>query len=431
MIVRVGASHIDGCVAAPSSKSYTQRALVCGLLSRGVTRIRSPLLCSDTIATINACRAMGATVELDRELTIESEGDLRVPSMPIDCQGSGTTLRLFMGVSALVRGTTILTGDSTLRRRPVGQLMAALEQLGAGVMSLEERGLPPVMVDGRGFTGGIARLEGDVSSQFVSALLLACPRGSVDSHIELTTRLESVPYVKMTLEMMQRFGVHASVGEDWREFSVPAGQTYRCCDYDVEGDYSSTAFILAAGALCGRVRVCGLSHDSLQGDALIVDILREMGARVSTTPTTVTVEANELRPVDVDVSDTPDLVPILAVLASQARGLTTLRGVRRLRIKESDRVDAISNELSKMGASIHSDHDTMTVSGPTPLRGAVIDPHKDHRIAMACTIAALVASGETIIVDAGCVAKSYPDFFATLKTIGADVEERPGRPTPI
>ncbi|NWF96962.1 MAG: 3-phosphoshikimate 1-carboxyvinyltransferase, partial [Candidatus Thorarchaeota archaeon] len=326
---------------------------------------------------------------------------------------------------------TLLTGDSTLRRRPVGQLMAALQQLGAEVISLQDNGCPPVMVDGRGFTGGTARLEGDVSSQFVSALLLACSRGDIDSSIELTTRLESRPYVRMTLAMMQRFGVHADVSEDWREFFVSGGQTYRCCNYDVEGDYSSAAFILAAGTLCGRVTVSGVSHDSLQGDALFVDILREMGARVTTASTTVTAEANELRPVDVDVSDTPDLVPILVVLASQAEGQTTLRGVRRLRMKESDRVAAISNELSKMGASIHSDHDTMTVRGPTPLRGAVIDPHKDHRIAMACTVAALVASGKTTIVDAECVAKSYPGFFATLKTIGAAVEERPRGPTTV
>ncbi len=422
MIVRVTRSEISGRVVAPPSKSYTHRALICGLLACGTTHVKRPLLCNDTMATINAARLMGAEVDVSRDLRIRSDGELRQPTVPVDCGESGTTMRLFMGLAALIRGKTILRGGRTLFRRPNTDLMDALQQLGAKTVSLGGNGLPPIEVDGTGLRGGHARLRGDVSSQFISALLFACSRANGGSQIELMTRLESRPYAEMTLEVMREFGACAYPENDWRLVDIPGEQAYQAHDYTVQGDYSSAAFLLAAGALRGRCVVERLSQTSSQGDLRIVDILREMGASVHTTAERVSVESNTLHPIDIDVSDTPDLVPILAVLASQAQGRSTLQGVERLKIKESDRLVAISEELSKMNAKIEANSDALIIEGPRQLHGAVINAHSDHRIAMACTVAGMTADGATVILDAECVAKSYPEFFSDMQSIGARIE---------
>ncbi|MFW9847262.1 MAG: 3-phosphoshikimate 1-carboxyvinyltransferase, partial [Candidatus Thorarchaeota archaeon] len=246
------------------------------------------------------------------------------------------------------------------------------------------------------------------------------------SKIVLKTRLESRSYVEMTLNVMHQFGAVAEPADDWSSFTVAGNQDYQAKKYCVEGDFSSAAFLMAAGALAGRVRVKGLKLDSVQGDAAMVEILKSMESTVNIAKDSFAIKCNESQAIDIDVSDTPDLVPILTVLATQASGTTRIYNAGRLRFKESDRLASTSKELRKMGAEIKESKDGLTVRGPTTLHGAVLDSHEDHRIAMAGVIAGLVANGQTVVRDIECVAKSYPSFIRDIRSIGAQIELESG-----
>lgn len=392
---------------------------MCGLLSSGTTRIRDPLFSDDTEITLRVSRMMGADVNMKDDIEITGPSELKAPPSEIDCHGSGTTLRIFTALSSLTSGTCLLTGDDTLRRRPMGDLLEALCKLGVDAKSVNGNDRPPVEIHGRGLTGGKTSIRGDVTSQYITGLLFACSRAKGDSRIELTTRLESRPYVEMTLGIMQQFGVAAVPSGDWSYFTVQGSQEYRPQEYVIEGDFSSAAFLMAAGALAGGVSVTGLRTDSVQGDAAIVDLLESMESSVRSGGEGFAIKSDELQAIDIDASDIPDLVPVLTVLATQARGTTSIYNAGRLRLKESDRIASTSQELRKMGARINESKDGLVVGGPTPLHGAVLDSHDDHRIAMSCVIAGLVADGPTIVENIECVKKSYPGFMRDLQSIGA------------
>jgi len=328
-------------------------------------------------------------------------------------------MRFMTAVCTLARGRCTLTGAPSLLRRPIGPLVKALNMLGASVTC--RAGLPPVFVDGRGsLPGGSAQMPGDVSSQFVSAILLSSPRAEDAVDLTLTTPLVSRPYVELTIHVQRRFGVHVEASEDFNAFTVYP-QEYKPTAVSVEGDWSSASVMLSAGALAGRVVVEGLDLRSPQPDRRIIEILREMGASVSVSGNRVEVEAGELRAVDVDLSDCPDLFPVLSALCSYAEGVSVLRGVSRLRFKESDRVRAMERALRSMGVDVHVFGDIMRIRGGRP-RGAVLDPMGDHRIAMALAVASLRAEGRSTILDAECVSKSYPNFWRDLKNLGARLE---------
>ena len=328
-------------------------------------------------------------------------------------------MRFMTAVCTLSVGRCTLTGSPSLLRRPVGPLVEALNKLGASVSC--RSGFPPVHVDGRGsLPGGSAEMRGDVSSQFVSAVLLSAPRSRDGVRLTLTTPLVSRPYVELTMRVQEAFGVHVEPSEGFREFYVDP-QDYRHASIRVEGDWSSASFMLAAGALSGRVVVEGLNPNSPQPDRKIIEVLREMGASVSVSENRVSVESGELQPVDLDLSDCPDLFPVLAALCSYAEGVSTLRGVSRLRFKESDRVRAMERALRSMGVEISVLGDTVRIRGGRP-RGAVLDPMGDHRVAMALAVASLRAEGSSTILDAECVSKSYPSFWRDLKNLGANLE---------
>jgi 3-phosphoshikimate 1-carboxyvinyltransferase len=414
-------SNIDGVVAAPSSKSYTHRAIVCGFLSNGTTKIRNPLFSDDTETTLRISEMLGADVRRGDFIEIKGPTELKAPKSEMDCRGSGTTLRIFTALSALTAGRCMLTGDDTLRRRPIGDLLDGLRQLGVKAKSVNGNDRPPVEVNGQRFSGGTVRIRGDVTSQYITGLLFTCSKANGDSRIELTTKMESRPYVEMTLDIMRRFNVEATPSSDWSHLTVPGNQKYESQEYSVEGDFSSAAFMMAAGSLAGSVKVTGLRNDSLQGDAAVVDLLKSMNSPVNFTSKGFTISTNELQAINIDASDIPDLVPVLTVLATQARGSTTIYNAGRLRFKESDRIASTSHELRKMGARIIESKDGLTIRGPTPLRGAVIDSHDDHRIAMAGVIAGLVADGPTLVDNIECVDKSYPEFISDIKSIGAQV----------
>jgi 3-phosphoshikimate 1-carboxyvinyltransferase len=341
---------------------------------------------------------------------------------------SGSTLRFMIPVAALAeteRGPVIIVRETErLRERPVEPLVDALNDLNirCEVKDARDGKSKFVVVTPSSEKGGKTSIRGDVSSQFITGLLLACPRFEKDTDIFVTTEVESKPYVRLTLNVLRDFGVEVYVTEDLRHFKIRGNQSYMPREFEVEGDFSSAAFLLAAGAINGEVEVNGLNIESAQGDKAIVDILSRMGARLVKKGEGITARKSKLGGIEINLRDTPDLGPICAVLGCHAKGKTIISGAGRLRIKESDRLSAITRELRKMGAIIKEEKDGLIVNGGVRLKGAVIDPHNDHRIAMSCAVAALAAEGETRILNPGCVSKSYPDFFRDLKSLGAGVK---------
>ncbi len=420
MNVKIKGNEVSGSVRAPPSKSYTQRAVACALIADGRTEIIDPSHCEDARAALNAAKMLGAGVEEGYDKWVIEGGSLRTPEDIIDCKGSATAIRIFTAVSALAPGITVLTGDRSLRRRPMGELLRCLNSLGVSCYSTRGDGCPPVVVMGGGIEGGEVNLRGDISSQFISALLIASTKAKKDTVLNITTPIASKYYVDMTMEVLRAFG--ATIVREDRVFHIKGGQRLTPCNFRVEGDYSLGAILLAAGLLAGNVGVEGLMPNSTQGDRKVIEIFSQMGGEVYMQGRTWRAKRSKLYGLVLDMSDVPDLVPITAVLGSQASGTTIIKGIRRLRFKESDRVLTTTNMLRAFGVEVKAYEDFMVIQGGTPLRATVIDPSNDHRIAMASAVASLVAQGETIIQNAECVSKSYPSFFNDLRTLGATVE---------
>ena len=303
-------------------------------------------------------------------------------------------------------------------------LLEALRQLGVRCYSARGDGRPPLIVFGGGIKGGRAEIRGDVSSQFVSGLLFASPKADSDVELVLKTPLKSKPYVDMTVEVLQECGVKIVFEPDRQAFIVESGQIYTPLDYEVEGDYSSAAFILAAAALIeSEVEVTNLRRDSIQGDRRIIDILREMGVRLEVKEDRVKVKGGgcSLSGVRFSADDNPDLVPVLMVLGCVAEGETVIEGVKRLRWKESSRVEALTVELEKLGGEIRQMNDKVVVKGARRFKGADLNCHGDHRVMMALTVAALISEGESRIHGVECVSKSYPNFIQDLISLGGRI----------
>jgi 3-phosphoshikimate 1-carboxyvinyltransferase len=413
--------HLEGAVSASPSKAYTHRMLIASLLSNGTSKISNPLLSDDTQATLEAVKALGAETELQENCwTIHGKETLKTPDHPIDCRESGSTLRFMIPVAALANGPSTFLFGASFERRPVAPLLESLREL--GVESAVQRNGSSVMVCGGGIRGGKSSIRGDVSSQFISGLLFACPKAKEDTEIDVTTKLESKGYVEMTLEVLVKHGLEGAVKDDLSRLWIPSNQSYVPCDHMVPGDFSSAAFLLAAAAVTSsRITVNRLEYQTSQGDRAILGVLEEMGAAVKIGDDSVDVEGRQLAGVDIDAKDIPDLVPVCAVLGCYAEGRSEIYNAKRLRYKESDRLDSISTELKKMGADIIVNEDGLTINGGCPLHGATVDPHNDHRIAMACAVAALGARGKTKIQNVECINKSYPQFFNDLRVLGANV----------
>lgn len=348
---------------------------------------------------------------------------LHAPSHQIDARNSGTTLRLMTGIVALLPGTTVLTGDASLRKRPMGPLVDALEQLGAKARTLGAEGRPPVEVTGP-MRGGEVTVPGSVSSQFLSSLLIACPLAATATHLRVTPPILSEPYVEITQTMVGRFGVRVDGGGT--EFDIPAEQRYTPVDFVVPGDFSSAAFPLVAAAVAdGDVAVDSLDPALPQGDRRIVEILQAFGAEVHSDAHSVRVRGSRLTAQTVDLGATPDLFPVLAVLATQADGVSRFLNGAQLRLKESDRIESTVAFLKAMGADVQGMPDGCIVSGPTRLSGASVDSLGDHRIVMAAAVAGLVAKGPVEISDGEAFRVSYPAFLEDFRALGADLEVVP------
>ena len=427
MDVTISQSTVEGHAQAPPSKSYTHRAILAAGYADSAT-VADPLVSADTRATMRAVEAFGGSVDHDEDanqLHIDGfGGDPETPEDVINCANSGTTMRLTTAAAGLAGGLTVLTGDESLRSRPQGPLLRALDQLGGRAESTRDNGQAPLVVGGP-MTGGSAAIPGDVSSQFVTALLMA---GAVtDAGIDLTlqTELKSAPYVDITVEVLEAFGVSARQTKNG--FSVGGYQSYDAGDgYTVPGDFSSISYLLAAGALAGgEVTVSG-AYPSAQGDQAIVGIVREMGGDVAWDEDTgeLTVSGGDLTGTEVDVGDTPDLLPTIAVLGAAGNGETRITNCEHVRYKETDRVSAMAEALTKMGATVDETEETLTINGEaTELTGATVDGRADHRIVMSLTVAGLVADGETTVTGAEHVDVSFPDFFETMESLGAAVSE--------
>ena len=427
MDVTIPESRVAGRVRAPPSKSYTHRAILAAGYGTDAT-VTDPLVSADTRATMRAVAAFGGSVDRgdDRVSVSGFDGRPDVPDDVIGCANSGTTTRLVTACGALADGLCVFTGDESLRSRPQGPLLDAIGQLGGRAESTRGNGQAPLVVGG-GIGGGTVSIPGDVSSQYITALLMAGAVTDEGIEIGLETELKSAPYVDITIEVLDDFGVE--VERTAEGFSVPGGQSYHPAggEYAVPGDFSSMSYLLAAGAVAaadGDSVVVEGARPSAQGDSAIVDILDSMGASVDWEQEAgeITVPRASLSGTAVDVGDTPDLLPTIAALGAVADGDTVIENCEHVRYKETDRVEAMAEELATLGASVTEDRDRLTVhGGESDLSGARVDGRADHRIVMSLAVAGLVADGETTIAGGEHVDVSFPGFFDALGSLGVDV----------
>ncbi len=413
---------IQGEAPAPPSKSYTQRMVIASALAVGMSKVINPLFSEDTEAALRAVTGLGAKFKAeDGAWAITGANPLEASDEAVDCGESGATLRFMVPVAALADGVSTLLFHGSIERRPIEPLLNSLHDLGAEAFVGKHKGVDAVFVEGGGIAGGETEIAGDVSSQFISGLMFACPLGKEDSEIVLSSPLESADYVRMTQAVLAHHGVKVEVEE--KRLLIRGKQCYSPAEDVVPGDFSSAAFLLAAATITkSKVTITNLNYSAVQGDKAIVDILKEIGAALRVFDDSIAVEGsgNRLKPFKVDTKNIPDLVPVLAALACYADGTSRITGAKRLRLKESDRLASIHSELTKMGADITVTEDGLTIKG-TALHGAEINPHNDHRIAMATAVAALQAEGETTITHAECIRKSYPQFFHHLQQLGVEV----------
>ncbi len=401
------------------SKSYTHRLLIAAAMSRGQCTLINALRSEDTDFTLGALRQMGVDIAV-RGTTIEMDGcggRLHPTAEPIYLGNSGTSMRLLMSTACLGKGAYLLTGTPRMQARPVQPLVDAIRQLGIQVECIHGTGCPPVRIPAGDARGGEVAIDCSVSSQFLSSLLLAAPCLADGMDVRVIGTAVSRPYIDMTLEILNRFGVRFE-REDYQRFMVPGGQIFNPGRYAVEPDASNASYFWAIGAISGRcVTVEGIRNTSLQGDLGIVDLLEQMGCRITQNEEGLGVQGGELHGIDTDMGNMPDMVPTLAVVAAFAQGTTVIRNVAHLKAKESDRLAAVMTELGRMGIETHSDGNDLTIIGGKP-RGAEIETYDDHRIAMSFAVAGLMAEG-TRIRNERCVDKSFPGFWQVFEQVTA------------
>lgn len=413
MKIKVQPSRTVGTVKAPPSKSLTQRAIAAGLLSQGITVIHNPSYCSDALAAIRMAEALGASVIKNRDAVIVKSGVRPGSAVTLHCGESGLAMRMFAPMAALLSRETTFTGEGSLTSRPVTMIKDALEQMGVTVDATG--GHLPFTLKGE-LSPGTVTIDGASGSQLLTGLLMTLPmlhRGSVVNVINL----KSKPYIDMTLKLLSDFGISVE-NNDYMRFTVKGKQAYDAHEYLVEGDWSGAAFLLVAGAVAGEIFVDNLNLDSLQADRAVIDVLRMTGAGLQTDVNKIKVSKTDLLPFTFDATDSPDLFPPLAALAAYCNGTSRIAGVGRLEHKESNRALAIIDVLGSLNIRARVEGDELLVAGGE-VRGAAVDSHNDHRIAMMAAVMALGGMGEVTINGAEAVNKSFPGFFDTLRSCGA------------
>ncbi len=414
---------IDGEVVLPGSKSLTNRALLLSALARGETRITNVLLSDDTRHMLQALTQLGTDIGLDearREVRVRGHGGPFPASneaREFFLGNAGTAIRPLTAALALTPGEYLVDGDDQMRERPIGDLVDALRALGVTVDYLGADGMPPLRCRSEGLRGGSLQMPGNISSQYLTSMLLALPLADVDSHIDVVGEQVSKPYLAITLATMAAFGVTAS-HEGYQSFSIPGNQGYTSPgSFLVEGDASSASYFLAAAAIRGgSVRVQGIGSRSVQGDVAFADVLEAMGAPVERGEDYIEVAKGDLTGVDMDLNHIPDAAMTAATAALFASGPTRLRNIYNWRVKETDRMTAMATELRKLGAAVNTGEDFIEIDPPSALQSAAIDTYNDHRIAMAFSLAAL-GDVPITINDPRCTAKTFPDYFDVLRSI--------------
>jgi len=412
----VDPSAIKGKIKAPASKSMTQRAIAAALLAEGQSIIHNPSYCDDSLAAMSIAVGLGARVDPEaNELKVNGSVELKEPKL--NCGESGLAIRMFAPIAALYPTEITMVGANSLKKRPMIMIEEALRQL--GVKCSSTGGFLPLTIHGP-IKGGSCEIDGSVSSQLLTGLLMALPLAAKDSEIKVNN-LKSKPYIDMTIRLLSSFGIKIQ-NTDYKTFKIAGNQKYIAGSYTVEGDWSGGSFLLVAGAINGFLSVQGLNTESLQSDRGIVSALEKAGAQIKISENQIDISKSELKAFDFDATDCPDLFPPLVALSSYCKGVSTIKGVSRLKHKESDRGTTLKEEFGKMNIKIEIKDDLMSITGGIP-QGAHVESHEDHRIAMALAVTALGASGRVFIRDSQCVGKSYPGFFDDIRALGAVVHE--------
>jgi len=438
-------SKIGGTVKAPPSKSYSHRAVILASLAEGTSRLYDILLSEDVLSSIRVCKILGAEIgEKEDEngvkyLEVIGTGGRLHNNLPnpnedmVDLANSGTTLRIMTSVAALSDNEVIFTGDDSLKTRPMGALLDALESLGVVCESLDKKNRVPLKIK-PGYIGGESEILGSISSQFISSILISSPLSQKGVELEVFPEFVSKPYVDMTISIMDKFGIAVDQEEYTfhenckKEFSSCLGvnfkiapQNYESCDYIVEGDYSSASYLLAAVAIAGgEIKIKNLFKESKQGDKLIINILKDMGTEITAFDDYVVIKSDgNLKGININLANAPDLLLTVAVLASVCEGNTKITGVQHGRLKETDRIDTTCRELEKLGCSLEEFEDGMIIKGNT-ISGGVVNSHNDHRLAMAFSLLGLKYDVE--VENGECFNISFPNFIETMAEIGIELE---------
>lgn len=425
--LRIKPGKLEGNVKIPPSKSMAHRAVICAALSDGISKISNVEFSDDIIATVNAMRALGAIINEEGD-HLEVKGvnfkniiPTREFERVVDCNESGSTLRFLIPVFLVFEGVTRFIGRGNLGKRPLDTYYNIFDK--QNIEYQYKEGELDLLISGM-LKPGEFKVRGDISSQFITGLLFALPLLDGDSKIIITTEFESKGYIDLTLSAMRDFGIDI-INNDYKEFIIKGNQNYIARDYRVEGDYSQGAFFLVADALKSDVNILDLKENSLQGDREVIDILKRMGMKMERDNNSIRGKIEgQLKSTVIDGAQCPDIIPVLALAASLSDGKTEIINAERLRIKECDRLSAVTSELNKLGAKIEEKQDGLVIEGVKSFKGNVeVWSHKDHRIAMTLAIASTMCDEEIILKDYECVSKSYPDFFDDFKQLGGTFNE--------
>jgi 3-phosphoshikimate 1-carboxyvinyltransferase len=420
VFLKVSKSDVTGKISIPGSKSHTIRSLFFAALANGKSTIKNPLISSDSISAVNLCKSFGASYDLINNCYVaEGIGSIpRVPENVIDVGNSGTSLRLGMMTAALVQGYTVFTGDYQIRKRQVGPLVQAINNLGGEAFTTRGNDSAPVIVKGRA-AGGFTKLDA-VTSQYLSSILINAPLLEKDTHIEVT-RLNEVPYVELTLWWLDKFGIKYT-HNNMKEFFIPGQQKYSSFDCTIPGDFSSATFFMVLAAISGQeFTLDNLDMSDPQGDKNVLAILEDMGAKVTYGDNNITIKGQKLYGRTIDMNAIPDALPAMAVAACFAEGETRLVNVPQARLKETDRISVMCTELSKMGADIKELPDGLIIR-ESKLKGCNVNGHDDHRIVMSLAIAGLNSTGDTVIDTAEAMNVTFPSFVDCIRNCGGKIQ---------
>lgn len=407
--------NTDVRIEAPPAKAHTLRALAISSLADGQSVIHNPLLGQDQLNLIESLKNLGVRIEHgENKIIVHGSGGKFSPvSDKLNVGESGIAMNFLSSIACLADKPVIITGAKRITERPIAEVVTGLKQLGCNIEYLADDGFPPIRVS-PSFNGGFAKMNGQKTSQYFSSIAIAAPYADNPVTLKCIDTMTERPYFDISLEMMTNFGVEA-INDDYKNIQIPNNKKYSASEITIEGDYSSASFFFLAAAICNsKVTVTHLNPETKQGDKKFLDLIENMGCEILIEDNEVSVKGNALNSIEVDMSDTPDLVPPLAIAAAFATGTTRLTNIGHLRHKECDRLAVMASELNKMGASAMCDDDSLIIKGGKQLYGAVIDPHNDHRIAMSFAIAGLVTGSQTIENEM-CTAKSFPDFWEKFK----------------